>query len=40
MIVIPAIDIADGQVVRLERGDMSRRTVYSDDPAAWERSCP
>ncbi len=34
MIVIPAIDIADGQVVRLERGDMSRRTVYSDDPAA------
>jgi phosphoribosylformimino-5-aminoimidazole carboxamide ribotide isomerase len=33
MIVIPAIDLSQGQVVRLERGDMSRRTVYSDDPA-------
>lgn len=32
MIVIPAIDLSQGQVVRLERGDMSRRTVYSDDP--------
>ncbi len=31
--VIPAIDLSEGQVVRLERGDMSRRTVYSDDPA-------
>ncbi len=34
MIVIPAIDLSQGQVVRLERGDMARRTVYSDDPAA------
>lgn len=33
MMVIPAIDLSEGQVVRLERGDMSRRTVYSDDPA-------
>ncbi|MEA3404001.1 MAG: 1-(5-phosphoribosyl)-5-[(5-phosphoribosylamino)methylideneamino]imidazole-4-carboxamide isomerase [Armatimonadota bacterium] len=40
MIVIPAVDLSRGQVVRLERGDMARRTVYSDDPAAmaqrWE----
>ena len=34
MLVIPAIDLSEGQVVRLERGDMARRTVYSDDPAA------
>ncbi len=34
MIVIPAIDLSEGQVVRLERGEMSRRTVYSDEPAA------
>jgi len=34
MLVIPAIDLSQGQVVRLERGDMSRRTVYSDDPPA------
>lgn len=37
MIVIPAIDLSEGQVVRLERGDMARRTVYSDDPAAMAR---
>ena len=37
MMVIPAIDLSDGQVVRLERGDMSRRTVYSDDPAEMAR---
>ena len=34
MLVIPAIDLSEGQVVRLERGDMARRMVYSDDPAA------
>jgi len=33
MMVIPAIDLSKGQVVRLEQGDMSRRTVYSDRPA-------
>ena len=32
MLVIPAIDLSEGQVVRLERGDMARRTVYSDHP--------
>ncbi len=37
MIVIPAIDLSKGEVVRLERGDMARRTVYSDDPAAMAR---
>lgn len=34
MIVIPAIDLKDGQCVRLFQGDMSRDTVYSDDPGA------
>ena len=37
MMVIPAIDLSEGQVVRLERGDMSRRTVYSDNPAEMAR---
>lgn len=32
MLVIPAIDLCEGQVVRLERGDIRRRTVYSDHP--------
>ncbi len=34
MIVIPAIDLLAGQVVRLRQGDYDRVTVYSDDPAA------
>ncbi len=33
MLVIPAIDLMDGQVVRLQRGDFATRTVYSRDPA-------
>jgi len=32
MIVIPAVDIRGGNVVRLFRGDFSRETVYSKDP--------
>jgi phosphoribosylformimino-5-aminoimidazole carboxamide ribotide isomerase len=32
--VIPSIDLKDGSVVRLLRGDMHQATVYSDDPAA------
>jgi phosphoribosylformimino-5-aminoimidazole carboxamide ribotide isomerase len=32
--VIPAIDLKDGRVVRLLRGDMAHATVYDDDPAA------
>src|SRR5687767_2866120 len=37
MIVFPAIDLKQGQVVRLAEGDMDRATVYGDDPAAWVR---
>ena len=33
MLVIPAIDLLDGQVVRLEKGDFTRCTVYSRHPA-------
>lgn len=33
MLVIPAIDLIDGQVVRLEKGDFTRCTVYSRHPA-------
>ncbi|MDI6801593.1 MAG: 1-(5-phosphoribosyl)-5-[(5-phosphoribosylamino)methylideneamino]imidazole-4-carboxamide isomerase [Thermodesulfovibrionales bacterium] len=42
MIVIPAIDLKDGQCVRLLQGKKEDATVYSDDPAStakkWE-SC-
>ena len=38
MIVFPAIDLIGGRVVRLERGDRSKCTVYSEDPAAVARS--
>ena len=34
MLLIPAIDLKDGQCVRLLRGDMSAATVFGDDPAA------
>lgn len=37
MLVIPAIDLSEGRCVRLARGDMSRKTVYSDDPAGMAR---
>jgi len=33
MLVIPAIDLSQGQVVRLAQGDMARKTVYGSDPA-------
>jgi|AJXC01.1.fsa_nt_gi 1-(5-phosphoribosyl)-5-[(5-phosphoribosylamino)methylideneamino] imidazole-4-carboxamide isomerase (EC 5.3.1.16) len=33
MKVIPAIDLMNGQVVRLYKGDtLNQKTVYSDDP--------
>ena len=32
--IFPAIDLKQGQVVRLAEGDMDRATVYGDDPAA------
>ena len=34
MIVIPAIDLMGGKVVRLKKGDFASVTVYSDAPAA------
>ena len=34
MILFPAIDLKNGQCVRLEQGDMARATVFSLDPAA------
>ncbi|EQD24769.1 MAG: 1-(5-phosphoribosyl)-5-[(5-phosphoribosylamino)methylideneamino]imidazole-4-carboxamide isomerase [Nitrospirae bacterium] len=34
MEIFPAIDIKDGQVVRLSQGDFDRSTVYGTDPAA------
>ncbi|HAP91985.1 MAG TPA: 1-(5-phosphoribosyl)-5-((5-phosphoribosylamino)methylideneamino)imidazole-4-carboxamide isomerase, partial [Gammaproteobacteria bacterium] len=33
MIIIPAIDLKDGQCVRLRRGLMDDTTVFSDNPA-------
>ena len=33
MYIFPAIDLYDNKVVRLFKGDYSRMTVYSDDPA-------
>src|SRR5690606_7746683 len=38
MILFPAIDLKDGQCVRLKLGDMNRVTVFNDDPAAQARS--
>ncbi|WP_075220656.1 1-(5-phosphoribosyl)-5-[(5-phosphoribosylamino)methylideneamino]imidazole-4-carboxamide isomerase [Acuticoccus yangtzensis] len=32
MILYPAIDLKDGQCVRLQQGEMDRATVFSDDP--------
>ncbi|QPM90039.1 1-(5-phosphoribosyl)-5-[(5-phosphoribosylamino)methylideneamino]imidazole-4-carboxamide isomerase [Pseudooceanicola algae] len=34
MILYPAIDLKDGQAVRLFKGDMDKATVFNDDPAA------
>ncbi len=34
MILFPAIDLKDGQCVRLKLGDMDQATVYNDDPGA------
>ena len=38
MILYPAIDLRNGHCVRLERGEMSRATVFSRDPAAQARA--
>jgi phosphoribosylformimino-5-aminoimidazole carboxamide ribotide isomerase len=34
VIVIPAIDLMDGEAVRLEKGDFATKKVYAKDPAA------
>ena len=34
MILFPAIDLKDGEAVRLQQGDMARATVFNRDPAA------
>ncbi len=43
MIIIPAIDIRKGKVVRLFRGLYKKETVYSDDPLSiaekWKNEC-
>lgn len=35
--ILPAIDLIDGQCVRLVRGDYAKKTVFSADPAAKAR---
>ena len=37
MLIIPAIDLKDGQCVRLKQGLMEDATVFSEDPAAMAR---
>jgi len=42
MKIIPAIDIMNGQVVRLYKGDPKQKTIYSDNPVEvakkWEQN--
>lgn len=37
MEIYPAVDLYQGKVVRLERGDYSRSKIYSEDPVAMAR---
>lgn len=37
MVILPAIDLLDGKVVRLAQGRRDQVTVYSDDPVAVAR---
>lgn len=37
MILLPAIDLMSGQVVRLRQGKADQKTVYSNDPAAFAK---
>ena len=42
MILLPAIDLYEGKIVRLKRGDYAEMTIYSSDPletAKGYRSC-
>jgi phosphoribosylformimino-5-aminoimidazole carboxamide ribotide isomerase len=38
VIIFPAIDLKNGECVRLVRGDMTQATVFNDDPAAQARA--
>ena len=38
MILFPAIDLKNGEAVRLEQGDMARATVFNRDPAAQAKA--
>jgi len=38
VIIFPAIDLKNGECVRLVRGDMGQATVFNDDPAAQART--
>jgi phosphoribosylformimino-5-aminoimidazole carboxamide ribotide isomerase len=38
MILFPAIDLKDGQCVRLKLGDMAQATIYNDSPAAQAKA--
>ncbi|UWR04087.1 1-(5-phosphoribosyl)-5-[(5-phosphoribosylamino)methylideneamino]imidazole-4-carboxamide isomerase [Ruegeria conchae] len=38
MILYPAIDLKDGNAVRLLRGEMDKATVFNEDPAAQARA--
>ena len=38
MIIFPAIDLKDGQCVRLKQGVMEDATVFNADPAAQAKS--
>lgn len=37
MIILPAIDLMGGQVVRLRQGKAAEKTVYSNDPVAFAK---
>lgn len=38
VILFPAIDLKDGQCVRLFKGDMDKATIYNTDPAAQAKA--
>lgn len=42
MKIIPAIDLMDGKVVRLYKGDPEKKTIYSENPLEiakkWEKA--
>jgi len=38
VIIFPAIDLKEGECVRLVRGDMAQATIFNDDPAAQART--